>query len=140
MRISFRHADLLDTLQETTTPPVDVDFIIIFPTANMGNEHAKKGDKYYGITELSIKGTANNPIENRVIDRVEKAMGDGISNYNWEDLYSFKDETFDDFTKRILRESKAKLATISDTPPTHSMQSTGRYQWIIHLKIKPIKK
>lgn len=135
--ISFRQADLIPSMQEATTPPVDVDFILTFPTQNNGNEHGMKNGRYYAITEIHIKIPAGDiATNNRILDRVEKAMFP----YAWGDIYSSEGETYDDFNKRLRDTFKAQLAPISDVPPTHTAQSTGRYQWIIHLKIKPIKK
>lgn len=130
----------MNSLKESQAIPVNVDFVITFPTANHGNEHAKKNGVYYAAPHLSISLTAPDPANELIIDRIEAvAPGYFDSEGDWY-IYANEGETFDDFSKRLLYEYKEKLAPISETPPTHSMQTTGRYQWLIHLKIKPIKK
>ena len=130
--ISYRQADLLQRFKEQNAPVLDCDLIIHFPQTVDGFAKVADGSRY--VADMWLNTTAGKrEINENIIAKVEKALRHSI-----ERQVSEVGQTWSDFSKVIRDQVVAKLQPICAEPITVATQTTGRYEWIVHLKIKDL--
>ncbi len=137
---SIKRADIIEKLKRDNTPIVNVDLVIQFyDTGNSGDGWRKQtingndvnfADMYIYIKEM-MSGPRDTIIENMINEAIKP------SNIH-ATIYGKPNESFYDFSLRILKEMKEKLRLISKTEPT-SVTNTQNPQHKIHLSIQPIQ-
>ncbi len=139
--ISYRQADLLNTFKEQNAPIVNVECTINFPTTNHGQEFLKNDNGMY-VADFWLNIDEIAPNSEGVVDRISRVLnmpGLGeVNNTSLDDvmILSKENETWDDFNRRLKREFVEKLQPICVEPIDVEPQTSGRYAWVLHMKIR----